>query len=523
MFCIKNWKNRIDFPLLAIVLVAALLRLAFLNVIPNGFQQDEAAAGYDAYSILKTLHTQYDQFLPLFSKTYEGTVTDYDESNYRFLLIPFISIFGLNEFTTRLPAALIGIFNVLTLYYFAREFFNRRIALVSAFFMAISPWHIQISRIAFRTVLFPCIFCLALFLFFKSLRDRKYLPFSGLCFGICLYTYTSARVFVPLFLLGLLYIYREELWRNKLQTFLAALGFLAIFFWLFSDWISPELMERANASICWHCLINDPFLYFLYYISYFYPGFLFLGDPSVRTTAVHTSFLLFTDLITIGISLVYIFKKKDKKYSLLWIWLLLYPIPAALTAGAYDLRAAIGIPLFCLLSAYGFVIMLDSFRTDSLKKVNARKYFQWLAICSLIASFLFFFDTYFIGYYVDPPKSFQYGLREAIAFAEKSSYNCVVMSDRFHRLNTMIAFYTQYPPDRYKASPIQPYTLTDYTVGKYHVISIAKAQVFNDQCLYVIEPKEAHEIADQGYQLHRIHVVKNVRKQQAIIELVKIS
>ncbi|HEY9606018.1 MAG TPA: glycosyltransferase family 39 protein [Allocoleopsis sp.] len=516
MFYVKSLKNKINLPLLTALLIATLLRLIFLSSIPNGFQQDEAAAGYDAYSLLKTLHTQYGQFLPLFSKTYEGPVTDYDESNYRFLIIPFIYFFGLNEFTTRLPAALIGILNILTLYCFAKEYFNQKVAITAALLLAICPWHIQLSRIAFRTILFPCVFCFSLFLFFKGLKKPNYLPLSGFAFGCCLYTYTSARVFVPLFLIGLAWIFRGYLWSNRKQFILASIIFILFCIFLFSYWISPELMKRTNQSICLDCIIRNPFKYIIYYLSYFYPGYLFFGQLSSRGTSGNVSLLLAFELITVGFGLFYL-KKENKPENNVWfIWLLLYPIPSSLTIGADNVRSIIGVPLFSILSAYGLVQLSDSF------KGSRKKFFRLATVLLLTVSLIIFFSTYFVGFSKKPPKSFQYGIREAINYAEKSSYSCVVVSDRFRRPNTMIIFYTQYPPSVYQRSPIEPATMTNYSVGKYTILSIDNSQVFNQQCLFMVKPDEIPLIMAKGYGVQDVHVVKDPIGRE-VIKLIEVK
>jgi 4-amino-4-deoxy-L-arabinose transferase-like glycosyltransferase len=175
--------------------LAFLLRVIFLGTIPNGFYCDEASDGYDAYSILQTGCDRYGEFLPLFLK---GFGNDYRESIYVFLTLPFIKFFGLNELATRFPAAVIGTLTVITVYYLAKECFNNKVGLIAALFLAISPWHIQFSRIAFRAILLPWLFCLGVLFFAKSFRTPKYLPLSSLFFALSLYTYSSARVFVSL-------------------------------------------------------------------------------------------------------------------------------------------------------------------------------------------------------------------------------------------------------------------------------------------------------------------------------------
>jgi 4-amino-4-deoxy-L-arabinose transferase-like glycosyltransferase len=510
--------HSLNWPLIWIVLGGAFLRLIFLDVIPNGFQQDEAAAGYDAYSMLTTLRTQYGQFLPLFSKTYEGALNDYDETIYRFLIIPFIPLFGLNEFTTRLPAALVGTLDIVFFYYFVKVFFDRRIALVAAFLLAICPWHILISRIAFRTIIFNCLFSLSLFLFFKGLKQPKHLAISGLSFGLTLYSYSSARVFVPLFLLGLVWIYRTALWRIRGYVALGGICFLMILFVLSIYWTSPELMERTNASVCLACAWKHPKSYLLHYLSYISPHFLFLGRHSARSTVQHVGFLNLISSVSIITALYFLFRERDRRFTLIVFWLIIYPFPAFLTIANYDLRATIAIPLLVMLTAYGLVQLEQHLRSTSKLAIQC---FRIGAIALTTISFIGFINSYYIGYYSRPPGGFQYGLREAITYANNSAYDCAVVSDQFHRVHTMVLFYTQYPPRTYMNAPIQPYMGTGYTVGKYHVVKIARALDFDQRCLYILKPEEGSQIRRKGYQIQPVLDIKTPHNQVKI-RLVKV-
>ena len=155
--------------LLGIILLAFTIRILFLENIPNGFFPDEASNAYDAYSILNTLQDQYGEFLPAYFKS----ANDYREGLYIYLLVPFIKIFGLNVFGSRIASAVIGTLTVLVLYYLVKEILNQRFALLSALFLALSPWHIHFSRITFRSILFPLLFCLALLTFIKSFKNPK--------------------------------------------------------------------------------------------------------------------------------------------------------------------------------------------------------------------------------------------------------------------------------------------------------------------------------------------------------------
>ena len=129
----------------------------------------------------------------------------------------------------------------------------------------------------------PCdfdapVFCLALFLFLKGKDRPRYWVFSALSFGLCLYTYSAARVFVPVFLIGLIWIYRDDLKRRKFAVCISASLFLVIFTRLFLFWITPEGMDRAQE------LVKPDLMALIHnYITYFMPDFLFLnGDTNLR-------------------------------------------------------------------------------------------------------------------------------------------------------------------------------------------------------------------------------------------------
>jgi 4-amino-4-deoxy-L-arabinose transferase-like glycosyltransferase len=170
--------------LLAILLLASLVRLVDLGRNPPGFFCDEASVGYDAYSLLHTARDQYGAFLPLFARS----LGDYDEALLRYLTVPSIAVFGLNEFATRLPAALVGTLTVLLVFLLAGELFSRDdISLMAALLLAISPWHVLFSRVAFRAVLLPFCFCLALWLFLKGLKAPRLLIAAAAAFALALW------------------------------------------------------------------------------------------------------------------------------------------------------------------------------------------------------------------------------------------------------------------------------------------------------------------------------------------------
>src|SRR5260221_8356949 len=131
-----------------ILFLAAVLRLWQLGSIPPSPDWDEAALGYDAYSILHTGRDEYGKFLPVVLRSFD----DYKPAFYAYAVIPSEILFGVNTFAVRLPSAIFGILTVLTTFFLVKELFRKNsLALLSSFLMAISPWSIQFSRVGFES------------------------------------------------------------------------------------------------------------------------------------------------------------------------------------------------------------------------------------------------------------------------------------------------------------------------------------------------------------------------------------
>lgn len=503
---IKHLNKRINLGLVLILLLATLLRVCLLSSIPNGFTQDEAINGYDAYSILKTGKDGFGVFLPMFVRS----LNDYRESPHIFLLVPFIQILGLTELAIRLPSALIGVLTVLVVYYLAKELFTQQIGLFAALFLAISPWHIQFSRIGFGAILVPFCFCLGLLFLLKSLKQPLYLYLSALGFGLTLYTYAAARVFTSLFLAGVLILFGQHFWRFKKQTAIASIIFLTIFFILLQFWISPEGMSRANFV----GLVKDPIQLIQNYGSYFSPDFLFFnGDANLRHSPQGIGKLYWIEMITVPAGLFFLFKHGGKPRNVLLLWLFLYPIPAILTEPGHALRSIVGSPLFAILSAYGLVSIFEQFKLKS-------KQIAWVAAFLITINLSIFWKFYFIEYPKDASyKVFRYGMKEAITYAENNA-DRVIISNLFHHTHTFILFYTKYDPSLYQKSPLDSSVTfqgqAGYSLGKYQIMPIAKNTKIESNSIIILMPKEKFILENAGYHLNLLKDINNPKGKTEI-------
>src|SRR3989344_6941222 len=107
-------KINLNFLLLSTIIAAALfLRLYDLSRIPIGFNDDEAAFGYNAYSLLKTGKDEWGRVMPFPAFESFG---DWKLVFYLYSVVPSVAVFGPSNFAARLPSALFGILAVLAAY-----------------------------------------------------------------------------------------------------------------------------------------------------------------------------------------------------------------------------------------------------------------------------------------------------------------------------------------------------------------------------------------------------------------------
>ena len=497
--------------LLAILALATLVRLYRLADIPNGFSPDEASYGYNGYSLLLTGKDRFGQALPLFTDNFGDLIS----TSYMWLTVPSIALFGLDEWAVRLPAALAGIATVLVLYKLGVVVANRWVGLLAALLLAISPWHVQVSRYAERSPLLPLCFCLGLLLFFLWREQGSWkLAWSALCFGLCFYTYAAARVFAPLFIGGMALLYQREL-RAAGREALVALGILAVLaLGAVPHWLSSAGMARVN-----YLLEFAPLTWLGNYLSYFSPGYLFLhGDRELRHSLLGMGQLHLFELATVPLGAFFLWRRQRREDALIGLWLLLYPIPAALTEPTHAIRSIVGAPLFALLSACG-VYQLAMW-------VRGRMRWALAALCAVVIAWsaLLYGQRYFVDYPDYAAVRWNYGMGEALRYAEAGAQQRVYLSNRFFLPHIFALFYSAHPPDQYQRQPLQVaqgnWHYSHFAVGRYRIAPMwlidAEAADCNDALLIALAG-EARQLARRTpYEL--VHTVA-VPDGRAAIEI----
>ncbi len=498
----RLWRLKDEMILIAILTMAILLRLIALDKVPNGFFPDEASNAYDAYSILHTGRDQYGNFLPLVFKS----ANDYREGLYIYFSVIFIKILGLNEFAARMPSAMIGTLTVLIIYYLCKEFCNSRVALFSALFLAISPWHIQFSRIAFRAILLPCLLSLGLLCFFKSLKQPKYLPLSGFIFATSIFTYQSARVFVPLFLLGLSVTYYKFLKKNILYTVGTAIVFLIIFIPQLIFYLSPQGMTRANDVI-----FNTNFFTIIKcYFHHFSPDFLFFqGDPNPRHLPQNRGEVYYFEMLSLPLGLFCLLKQRSKEKTILILWLILFPLPAALTTEVHSIRGIMGVTILAIISGYGMSKLLDILNTY-IKNIATP-----FIIFTVVISVLFFSHRYFVEYPRWLPEAWLSTMGDIITYANDTDAQCIVIDTNIYgeHIYILVPFYTQLSPSEYHKLGVDVAN-DKLDMGRWKVRNLNQLNPLNEQCLYITSSQQVVNLTNRGYNPQSIHYFWDINGKQ---------
>jgi len=199
---LKNFGNFLEkhktfFALGLILAIAAFFRLWQIHSLPGGLFPDEAANGLDVNSIL------HGDRSPFFERG-NGR-----EGLFFYLLAVSVEFFGRGPWQHHIVSALIGIAEVLAAFFLTRRVFGFKIAVLAAFFMATSAWHIVLSRTAFRAIMIPLFTTLTFYYIVKFIQDksgRKKICsaiLAGAFFALGFYTYIAYRI-MPFILLGLL-------------------------------------------------------------------------------------------------------------------------------------------------------------------------------------------------------------------------------------------------------------------------------------------------------------------------------
>lgn len=481
--------------LIVVLLIASFLRFWKINEVPISLFSDELDVGYQAYSFLETGKDYMGNPLPLYFESY----ADMRSPVYIYSAVPTVALFGITPLGVRLPAIIFGVLGIWSMYLLVKEIISSQrvggkvytyaLPLLPALVMTISPWHIQYSRAAFEVTEMLFFLLLGLYFYFKGLRNEKFLWISALCLGLTPWTYSTARVFVPLLILFLFIVWKKEIFLVSKNALIITAVILGIFFIpvvyttitgtagqrfsyisIFTDPTtegevgSERLIDAQvggsgrsvvakvatrlfhNKYIFWSKKIVDN------YLETFSTQFLFLkGDLNLRHSPEGIGQFYKVEIVTLILgSVLFFIYFKDRKIKLLFaFWILTGILPSAITrdGGYHATRLILVLPPFIFLISFGIVGIL------TLSNKYWRKYLALLYLMFLILNFASYLHTYYVHNPWYSERDWHSGYKEVIQSIKEveNNYEKIIITNAQDQPYIFLAAYYPFKPQRWQA------------------------------------------------------------------------
>jgi len=461
-----NKKNVI--VLFLISLISLFLHFYKISQSPPCLNADEASFGYNAYSLLKTGQDEYGQLLPLRLRSFG----DYKLPLLAYITIPFISLFGLNDFSIKLPNALIIFILPWAVYFFSYQLFkNKYVSLLSALLIALC-WGMQsIGRQLHESLLCNLFVTFSGALFLKIVEDkhksRLLITLFFLSVFLSLFSYHPARVYAGFFFVCSLYLFTKKHFPGKIIfIFFVIIVLFAITDILYKPTRLSNLLFFNNRGFQLEIdelrVEGGPrFLYnkltiglknvFYHHIKYFSPQFLVTnGDENFRFGFPGLSPITIIEYVFFLIGIYYLIKNKVKWRFYLAGLLFVSPLSASLSWNTGSLTRSLFILIPILITAsYGIVNVFLQ-----INKKN-RKIFGFFIILTYLLINMYNWDFYLNHY----PKrgvviqAWQCGYKQLARFVRQnySKYKTFYISKEHGQPYIFLLFYLTYPPEKYQA------------------------------------------------------------------------
>ena len=466
--------------IILILVIASILRLWNISKVPVSLFSDELDIGYQAYSIIKTGKDYMGNPWPLAFQSYADARTPL----YIYSAIPSVYFFGITPLGVRFPAILFGVLGILALYLLISEISDRRIAIIAAILLSLSPWHIQYSRAAFEVTELLFFLLIGLYFFFRADRRKNLFWLSSLSFALTPWIYNTAKFFTPMLLIFLFLVWRKKILEIRKKDFWVGIMILILsgtlafsttflgdgikrfgYISIFSDpTATTEVRDKRlydaqfrqtyggnvlskvasrivhNRGVFLIQKISDN------YLSSFSTDLLFTrGDLNLRHSIEGVGQLYKTEAIVLllGIISFFSFFKNKKIKLLIGFWMIFGVIPAAITqgGGGHATRLIIILPPLVFLAAYGLV--------EGTKIFNSGIRLSLISLFSI--SLLFEFFLYQHTYWIHNPwyseRSWHAGYKEVVQYikSQEVGYDKIIITNSLD--DPKIFFASYYPID----------------------------------------------------------------------------
>lgn len=429
--------------ILAIVCVAAVLRLPGLDRVPPELNQDEASRGVDAWQICQTGADRHGHKWPLFLESFGPG--DWTAALTTYVTVPFVALLGPTAVAMRLPDALLGTATVAIVYFWLRRGRGWTFAACAAAVLAVNPWHIALCRTAHESGFAPFFLALAMLGLDRaglapvgdvestiSPRGRVlWAVLAGVMIGLHTWCYPATRVFTPL--LGLAWLLASAtrvmatLKHRDGRRILAsvAIGLIAGAAPIWITVISHPERLAARAAVTMRiyaggtagAMAADLSHNFLRNID---PRYLFMQADEMSGAVipgVGQHLPAVAPLILAGLIICIAACRRSAWARLIVAWWLIHPIPAALCIdwNPHPMRTVGGMLVYPLLAATGFAWLMTV--RDAAQMARRRAVVAVIGLVFAVNA-LYFCRVYFLAFPPTVEANYQTAFIRALRAAE---------------------------------------------------------------------------------------------------------
>lgn len=213
----------------------------------------------------------------------------------------FFLIFGVSEFSLRLPAVIFGLLGVIAFFIFTRRFFGIIPAYIGTSLLAISGFHIAYSLMARMYSLLFFLVVLAMYFFYSMLEKWNSSDFYYLVLSMVLLFYT--HIFAFFFFLFVMFVLALYNWRKAL-IFAGIVGSLSIPIFMFYVYqVYRKITGESHANWMYHIDSSPIEIYYVF-------------------SAMSSSYVLSVPFILIFFLFIFLYYKKFKLFNFHFLLLL---------------------------------------------------------------------------------------------------------------------------------------------------------------------------------------------------------
>lgn len=457
--------------LLFLICLLSLFTLSYkLSETPNGVYLDEATTGYNAYSILKTGKDEYGKSFPIAFRFFGS----YSPPLYTYLTTIPISIFGLNEFSTRIVSVICASLMILVLYQFLKQtsLINQKLTPLLLILFIITPWNFFYSRTGYEIYLGLFLFNLGALLCYLSLERKALMPIGLTILSLSTYGAHAQIYTAPIFIISFIILFNKLINIKLLLTGLiialiiqiphiSLLGTQA--FLNKSDlFYKQEIITNAGKIPLPHIIsfpLSFSYSFFSRLTTYLSPySLFFLPDPdpqrSIPEISVFYSWMLIPFLIGI-----YLIIKNSKQTFIRFLILLIVATTATVSLSGDPFSTQRSLSLLLPL----YIIICIGLSAIS-EKINLKKFFLTFLLVFTI-SIILLWRSYFVLLSSERSVNWNYGFKEIARIIKENPHeNYLIEQIHGKPIYIEVAFFLKTNPETIQNS-VDPEIKHNYYVN----------------------------------------------------------